>query len=210
MFATISLKGPILAVFLTSRSNQKRWRGPSHFFFSPTTLSCPKNILSPKSETLFFPAPLHPRKKTGVQLFFRGRTHRKNAHCGPGRGNGKELEPHIFRKMFTQLGLTFPKIWGSNSLPFFQTASTCALQEIMTATRRNTKIYNRIQPEIFNRYEAKFFSIVSWRPIFGGKLAPIGCTFPQNMSLQLLPSVPLGHRLWSQKIEIKGPGPYRA
>src|SRR5437660_1645360 len=55
LFAIISLKGPILAVFLTSRSNQKRWRGPSHFFFSPTTLGCPKNILSPKSETLFFP-----------------------------------------------------------------------------------------------------------------------------------------------------------
>src|SRR5437764_4279165 len=108
--------------------------------------------------------------------------------------------------MFTQLGLNFPKIWSSNSLPFFQTASTCALQEMMTATT----LYISIQPEIFNRYEAKFFSIVSWRPIFGGKLAPIGCTFPQNMSLQLLPSVPLGHRLWSQKIEIKGPGPYRA
>src|SRR5437764_1181804 len=55
LFAIIALKGPILAVFLTSRSNQKRWRGPSHFFFSPTTLGCPDHILSFKSETLFFP-----------------------------------------------------------------------------------------------------------------------------------------------------------
>src|SRR5437763_1433571 len=55
IFATHSFTAPTLAVFLTSRSNQKKWRGPSHFFFSPTTLGFPKTILSPKSETLFFP-----------------------------------------------------------------------------------------------------------------------------------------------------------
>src|SRR5437764_156647 len=43
-------QGQFLAVFLTSRSNQKRWR---HLFFSPTTLGCPKNILSSKSEISF-------------------------------------------------------------------------------------------------------------------------------------------------------------
>src|SRR5437763_1433573 len=54
-FAFISLKGPTLAVFFFPYSTLFRSRGPSHFFFSPTTLGCPKNILSPKSETLFFP-----------------------------------------------------------------------------------------------------------------------------------------------------------
>ena len=85
--------------------------GPSHFFFSPTTLGCPKNILSSKSETLFSPAPLHPRKKTGVQLFFRGRTHRKNEHFGPGRGNGKELEPDIWENVHP-IGAKFPQNMG--------------------------------------------------------------------------------------------------
>src|SRR5437660_1308376 len=53
--ATISLKGPILAVFLTSRSNQKRWGEMGSVSFRQTTLGCPKNILSHKSETFFFP-----------------------------------------------------------------------------------------------------------------------------------------------------------
>src|SRR5947209_7932357 len=54
LFAIICSRGQML-FFLTSRSNQKRWGGPYHLFFFPTTLGCPKNILSPKSETLFFP-----------------------------------------------------------------------------------------------------------------------------------------------------------
>src|SRR5947209_6456371 len=108
-----------------------------------------------------------------------GRTHRKNARCGPAGATGRSWS--LIGKMFTQIGAKFPQNMGLQLPPVVSNGFDMCAQETMT----------EIQPGIFNRYEAKFFSRRSWRLIFGEKLAPIGCTFfSQNMSLQLLAGVP--------------------
>ena len=64
-----------------------------------------------------------------------------------GQDYGKELEVHIFGETFTQLGLNFPKIWASNSLPLLRTTSTCTFPKTVTFLQIYIKTYIKIQGE---------------------------------------------------------------
>src|SRR5690349_19731180 len=100
------------------RANQKRYGGPSHkSFFFHLGLS-EKHFIFKIGDTFFFRLPVPPYSR----FVPKGVGPEEKRAFGPDPRPWVGVRGPYFGKTFTQLGLNFPKIWTSNSLPLFRCA----------------------------------------------------------------------------------------